>query len=120
MYYTSYFGKLKKIDRSKYNFVAITNSRPAFCDENIGDWCFLGPSKELLQGYKAGNISKEEYTQIYNQFLKDNWSKFKDVIERYKDENIVMLCYEKSTDFCHRHLLRKFLNEVGIKCEELE
>ena len=68
MYYTSYFGKLNKIDKSKYNFVSITNSRPKFCDESIADWSFLGPSDYLLTGYKKGTISKEEYTKIYSPF----------------------------------------------------
>lgn len=120
MYYTSYFAKLKKIDKSKYKFVAITNSRPKFCDDSIDDWSFLGPSKDLLKGYKEGYISQEMYTEVYNKFLKQNWFRFKDFLVAHQNENIVMLCYEKATDFCHRHLLRKFLNEVGIKCEELE
>ena len=31
--------------------------------------------------------------------------------EGITDTEIVLLCYEKSTDFCHRHILREYLNE---------
>lgn len=35
------------------------------------------------------------------------------------DYHIVLVCYEKPSDFCHRHLVADWLNEHGIKCEEL-
>ncbi len=120
MYYTSYFGNIKKINRDKYKLVSITNSKPSFCDETIGDWSFLGPSKDLLYKYKNGEINEMGYTQIYNKFLEEKWNEIKDYIIYHKDENIVMLCYEKPSDFCHRHLLSSFLNDKGIKCEELK
>lgn len=120
MYYTSYFGNIKKIDRSKYKLVSITNSKPSFCDNSIANWSFLGPSKDLLYKYKNNEISQEGYSQIYFKFLKENWNNLKDFIILNKNKNIVMLCYEKSSDFCHRHLLCKFLNDKGIECEELK
>lgn len=120
MYYTSYFAKLKKLDKKKYKFVSITHSKPEFCDDSIEDWSFLGPSEKLLYSYKNNYIDQEGYTKEYMKFLDEKWYSFKDFLILHQNENIVMLCYEKSTDFCHRHLLRKFLNEVGIKCEELE
>ena len=36
----------------------------------------------------------------------------KDFIELSNNaENIILLCYEKSTDFCHRHLVANWINE---------
>lgn len=32
--------------------------------------------------------------------------------------NIVLLCYEKPTDFCHRHLVAQWLIENGFECKE--
>ena len=120
MYYTSYFGNIKRIDRTKYKLVSVTNSKPSFCDETIGDWSFLGPSKDLLYKYKNKQIKEDEYTDIYMDFLTDKWCEIKDYIIYHQNENIVFLCYEKPDDFCHRHLLSSFLNEKGIKCEELK
>ena len=34
------------------------------------------------------------------------------------DWHIALICYEKPTDFCHRHLVADWLNNNGIKCEE--
>lgn len=32
--------------------------------------------------------------------------------------NIVLVCYEKPEDFCHRHLVSDWFNKNGIKCSE--
>ena len=32
--------------------------------------------------------------------------------------HVTLLCYEKPDDFCHRHLVSKWFNEHGYKCEE--
>lgn len=35
------------------------------------------------------------------------------------DVAVIFLCYEKSSDFCHRKLFAKWLNNAGYECEEL-
>jgi uncharacterized protein (DUF488 family) len=34
-------------------------------------------------------------------------------------QNKVLLCYEKSSDFCHRHIVAAWLRHYGYKAEEL-
>lgn len=34
------------------------------------------------------------------------------------DAAIALICYEKPSDFCHRHLVAEWLNQNGYKCEE--
>ena len=34
------------------------------------------------------------------------------------DWHIALVCYEKPTDFCHRHLVAKWLCENGFECHE--
>lgn len=34
------------------------------------------------------------------------------------DWHIALVCYEKPQDFCHRHLVAKWLNENGFICTE--
>ena len=36
------------------------------------------------------------------------------------DKDIVLLCYERPTDFCHRHLVSAWFREHGIECKEYE
>ena len=31
---------------------------------------------------------------------------------------IALVCYEKPSDFCHRHLVADWLNKNGISCKE--
>ena len=35
-------------------------------------------------------------------------------------KDIALVCYEKPNDFCHRHLVGKWLRENGIECREWE
>ncbi|MCM1167440.1 MAG: DUF488 domain-containing protein [Ruminococcus sp.] len=34
------------------------------------------------------------------------------------DIAIALICYEKPSDFCHRHLVAEWLTDNGYKCEE--
>jgi uncharacterized protein YeaO (DUF488 family) len=36
-----------------------------------------------------------------------------------KGKDVVMLCYEKSDDFCHRHLVAEWLTNAGYPVEEM-
>lgn len=119
MYYTSYFAKMKMLN-GKYTLASITAKKPKFCNSSVLDWSFLGPSSSLLNAYKAGEVSEEEYTRIYIDDLSKMWSKISDFIIENKDKNIVMLCYEGPGKFCHRHLLSNFLRCHGIDCCEME
>lgn len=122
MYYTSYFDNLKHIDSTKYILVSIINKKPNFCSNLVIDWSILGPTKSLIYAYKNGEIDEKEYTKIYLNYLNSNWDKFRLFFEDswFKKQDIVMLCYEKPSKFCHRHLLCDFLNAKGIKCKELD
>lgn len=34
------------------------------------------------------------------------------------ENDIALICYEKPSDFCHRHLVAEWLNKNGFRCEE--
>lgn len=34
------------------------------------------------------------------------------------ENDIALICYEKPSDFSHRHLVAEWLNRNGFKCEE--
>lgn len=120
MIYTSYFGNLKNIDRSKYKVVTICNSKPSFLrkDTLIEDWGILGPRLSLLYDYKNNRVDENEYTQIYTDYILDNWEEFDNKFKFKNLDNVIMLCYERPENFCHRHILRNILNSMNILCEE--
>ena len=121
MYYTSYYGNMNKIDRTKYTLASISFQKPDFCDENVLDCSFLGPWKDLLDGYKNGTISEKEYAEQYLDNLKRAWPGLSNwFLINNASKDIVFLCYEKPSEFCHRHLLAQFLEEQGFECKELQ
>ena len=69
-------------------------------------------AKRLIKNYMPGGLtlilnSKEE---IRNDFDSP-----------HKCDNIILLCYEKSGDFCHRHILADWLEEnFGYKVKEYQ
>jgi len=115
MLFTSYFGKVKKLG-SKYKYYSIARITPKWFDgERMED---LAPSYNLLNAYKRGMDEitfSRKYLGEINQILD------MDVIRRIADskERIVLLCYERSEDFCHRHILAEFLRRRGISVREV-
>ena len=77
----------------------------------------MAPTTDLLQNHKSNSITNEEYTSVYhNQLLKlenDGYiAKFVKALSTLQElkGDVVLLCYEKKGDFCHRHLLAEYLN----------
>lgn len=122
MIYTSYFAKLKKLPE---NIVPI-----AICAK-VPDWYKglqykkLAPKYEFFSKWKQDH-DNDEFVKCYKEQILDKLNAHDTVIElsevagfinRHND--ICLICYEKSSDFCHRHLVADWLNENGYKCREL-
>lgn len=112
MIYTSYFANQRKLAHLKK--VSISRFPPKWfqADEYALE---LAPSKELLNEYKNGNVSDEEYDEIYKQ---ETLSKLnpEDIFHKY--DGAVLLCYEKTGDFCHRNIVSQWLQENGFEAGE--
>lgn len=112
--YTGYFAKYKKYQEEGLIPVSIARKTPYWF--NGDSYIILAPKYTLINDYKNGTITEEEYTIRYNKWLSclvpehviEELSSFGDL------DKIVLCCYEKPTDFCHRHLVSKWLsNYVG-------
>jgi uncharacterized phage-like protein YoqJ len=129
MIYTSYFAKIRKFPDNIIP-VSIARFQPKWLDKNITICNELAPSIKCLTDYKETN-NQDEYIKAYTE---DVLSKYKayDIIKplesktRIKDvvnnpnTHIALCCYEKPTDFCHRHLLADFLEKENIMIQELD
>ena len=75
----------------------------------------LAPSSDNVFKLKNNNMSQEDFIDAYIDKLKElDLERILEDMYDYEgitDTEIVLLCYEKSTDFCHRHILREYLNE---------
>ena len=81
---------------------------PRFLDITVksGDKYFA-PTWAMVQAYKAGEISEEEYSSIYLCLLavrrqKDD-TRWKQLLEM---DEVWLACYCRAGDFCHRLLLK--------------
>ena len=143
MIYTSYFGKLKKVDKLTdgkiYIPYSIAFSTPKwFHGARIKR---LMPDYDLISNYKNQVIDTQRYMERYqNKVLRDlNPAEVVDeleymlpetVINRLEQEgcsitetdfiNVLLCCYEKPEDFCHRHILAKWFNAHGYDVKELD
>jgi len=136
-FYTSYYANFKNIPT---NFVCVGISRSCpdgFEDGGYPNFLFvkdniLAPDSALLEDFKAGRETEDGYKRRYIEHFLDQFGyykkfkSFEDFVaaleKEYGDkyEAMVFLCYEKPSDFCHRHILRDMMNKVfNIPCEEL-
>lgn len=76
----------------------------------------LNPTWDMMQH------ESEEYTKMYYAKLRkmDAKTVYDDLCKMSRGKDVVMLCYEKEGDFCHRRLAAAWLeNHLGIEVKEL-
>jgi len=119
MIYTSYFAKLKKLPE---NIIPIS-----ICGK-APDWYKgiqykkLAPKYGFFMEWKK-NHDNDYYIEHFNKEVLDNLDARQVVYELYKlsqSKDIALVCYEKPSDFCYRHLVHKWLAENGYNCWEYE
>ena len=108
--YTSYFGNNRKLKESNVKIVSIAKSAPGgFGKESIQE---LAPSRELLNTYKSGNMSIEEYEKMYLTGLEQvDMKDIHDKIKSYRGD-VALCCWEGKGKFCHRHIISSLLNRI--------
>lgn len=125
MIYTSYFAKIDKLP-FRYKPVSICAKAPY--QYNGLAYRKLAPSYDILMNYKY-NHNEQEYTERFTQEILDKLNpdevvnellrivgNYDSGIESYP--KIVLMCYEKPKDFCHRHLVAEWLSKNGYKTVE--
>lgn len=142
MIYTSYFANIKNL-KENYIPIAICGKSPE--DYKGLEYKKLAPKWKFFKEWKE-NKNNDFYIEHFNEEVLKNLNPY-DVIEDLEnliknstiyDDNlkifleivncmiwdnphihIVLICYEKPNDFCHRHLVSKWLKDNNIKCKEL-
>lgn len=120
---TGYFAKLQKYIELGYVPIGIVRFKPKWYFHKNKE--LFAPSIQLLLSFKDGEITSEEFSNLYIEELKSKNGvlKFKEMVRIYKIlgvEKIVLLCFEKAEDTCHRHVLAEYLNkELNLDISEL-
>lgn len=123
MIYTSYFAKLKSLPN---NIIPIS-----ICGK-APDWYKglqykkLAPKYDFFMEWKKTH-DNDYYIKCFNEQVLDKLNVLtvmRDLIdlvnstENHIGKEIALICYEKPSDFCHRHLVADWLRKNGLQCEE--
>ena len=122
MIYTTYFAKLKKLPENIIP-IAICAKPPV----GYKGACYrqLAPKYDFYNQWKV-NKDNDYFTFCYKDRVLKDLNPTRLVAELYAqigrtpcNGDIALVCYEKSGDFCHRHLVADWLRNNGYSCEEL-
>ena len=119
--YTGYFAKLKTYEENGLIPVSICGKAPDWYKGNqfkvlAPKWSFFyewkngahkGDNNYYIQHFKREVLDMLYYDEVINQL-----SAFGEL------DKIILLCYEKPSDFCHRHLVAEWLSDCGTDCKE--
>ena len=119
MLYTSYFSKADKLPS---NICAISIAGWPPKGWKGPQYKVLSPSWDILSEWKQDH-DDEKYIKRFNEEIlgplsPENVVKIIKQIAGKKDA--CLCCFEKPDDFCHRHLVAKWLTENGFECKEYE
>lgn len=124
MIYTTYFANLKKLSKDIIP-ISICGKAP--------DWYKglqykkLAPKYGFFTEWKKTHDNEYYIEHFQNEVLETlDVDKVVDELQslilkngiNLTGKDIALICYEKPTDFCHRHLVSKWLKENGYCCEE--
>lgn len=119
MIYTSYFANKKNMPDS-FIHLAISYTTPSVSGGLMPAIPSLAPNIATVSQLKSGQISESLFAYYYVQKLKVLPQDIIDFLYQaaISDDVYVLYCYESPEKFCHRHILREFLSNKGIKSEE--
>ena len=118
MIYTGYYAKLKEYESKGLTPVSIAGKCPEFY-KGI-QYKKFAPSWDIFSKWKSGEIDNFQYTTRFQKEVLDRLDKLevKEFLDSFKNDRI-LLCYEKSGEFCHRHIVADWIeNSFGYRVEE--
>jgi len=117
--YTSYYANLKNIPKDIIP-ISIAGKCPDFYKGL--EYKKLAPKYWFFKQWKI-NHDNDFYIENFNkEVLNSLTSKevINDLMFLSEGKDVVLLCYEKPGDFCHRHLVANWLNDNGVDCKEYQ
>ena len=107
--YTSYFANYRNFTKNQLP-IGITRFPPkSWKGINLSE---LAPSETLLKAFKNHSIDEYMFKIKYQEELDGiNVREKLETIANGKD--VILCCYEKPNDFCHRHILNDMINGDG-------
>lgn len=120
--FTTYFAKLKK--HSDILPIAICAKPPkGFSGPVLSE---LAPTFDILMQYKESGDEARYIARFNDEILglispQAVYNLIEDITRANDADKAALVCFEKSGDFCHRHLVSAWLNNaLGLTIEELK
>lgn len=113
--YTSYFANSRKLNEAGIRIICVAIGRPRFI--KAPQMLNVCPTRYMV----SGPCSREEYLKLYDQILseQDAHQVVKQIESLSGGKDVALCCYEKPGDFCHRHILAKWITDnTGIDVKE--
>jgi uncharacterized protein YeaO (DUF488 family) len=81
----------------------------------------FAPTWGMVWGIKNKTMTEEEYTKRYINLMRNSYTDHYDEWqELLNKEKVVLCCYCKKGDFCHRYILADILVKLGAEyCGEI-
>lgn len=132
MIYTSYFAKLKSLPDNVipisicakapnwYKGIQYKKLAPKYGffmkwkEDHDNDYYIERFNLEVLESLNITSVLDDLQVSLPEEVK----IKMQSPVCRNKDWHIALVCYEKPTDFCHRHLVADWLKKHGFPCEE--
>lgn len=123
MIYTTYFAKLRSLPKEVIP-IAICAKVPAGYKGLV--YQPLAPHYDFYKKYKDSGDANY-FTACYEEQILQTLNPAHVVADLYAragkfdcNGDIALVCYEKASDFCHRHLVANWLRDNGYPCEEYD
>lgn len=120
---TGYYSRVNQYLKQGYGLIPISLKVPNWVNDRCCSFPELAPTSHLFFRYKSGQINQDEYIEWYYAAVLSNLNPktlIRNMKHATKSSKIVLLCYEKPFDFCHRHIVSNWISEAGIEVCELE
>jgi len=108
---TSYFSKSANNPRA----VSIAGKAPSWFKGR--EYKQLAPNYWFFKKYKEDG-DQDFYTKSFQKEILDNLDPHE--VAKELGEEAILLCWERTGKFCHRHIVSKWFKENEIEIEELE
>lgn len=122
MIYTSYFANLKSLPDNIIP-VSICGKAPEWYKGL--QYKKLAPKYDFFTEWKK-NHDNDYYIKCFQEQVLNTLDAASVILDLSRmvygfnvgESDICFICYEKPSDFCHRHLVADWLNDNGFCCEE--
>lgn len=130
MIYTGYFGKLRQyIKYGKVTPIAICLRPPTWYEGSVMS-CLMPEPEDLREyhntqdwetycnnyrNHTLGRLSVDGVIKDISSFIPAD---YRDDFVLYSTYDVVLLCFERVGENCHRNLVSEWFREAGIPCKE--